>query len=455
LVIDDDPEFQGAWVAGTKTSNDRGRMSISPGFWVAVVLVSVLLPWLIETVVALLNLRRLDNRPRLMPQDLYDAGEYLRSQDYTRDRTRVELVESATRLAALLAFWGCGGFPWIERVVGGLSSRPLVAGLAGFSAVYLASLMMSLPFSLYRTFVVEARHGFNRTSPMTYFTDVGRSVAVAAVIGLPVATAVLWFFGNVPQAWLWAWGVTTAVAMGTSFLGPRLVLPLFYKFSPLEAGPLREAIGRLADRCQFPFAEIEVVDGSRRSTKANAFFAGFGRTKRIALYDTLVEKFSGPEIEAVLAHEIGHFKRRHVIRTITLVTLLTGGYFLLLDGSLGASAFHAAFGFEDPSLWLRIVLFALGMRLPNLVASVLLCAASRRHEFEADAFASGAMHSAAPLVAALRKLARDHLAQLWPHPWLVALTYSHPPITQRLEALAGAPVGLKNSEHEADWSTRQ
>ena len=245
----------------------------------------------------------------------------------------------------------------------------------------------------------------------------------------------LWLFGTFPNAWLYAWGAVTVLVLALQYIAPRYLMPLFNKFTPLEDGPLKTAIHGLSEKCQFPIKELFVIDGSRRSTKGNAFFAGFGNNKRIALYDTLIEKHPQPELLAVLAHEIGHFKRGHIVQRLLVAVVQMAVLFLLMGTVLGNAGLHAAFGLGAPVLWLGLVFFMILFEPAQTVLGILSGLWSRKHEYEADAYAAQSTGGPADMTAALKRLARDTLSNLTPHPLTVFLHYSHPPMIQRLAAL--------------------
>lgn len=404
-----------------------------------VILVALLLLWNLDFVATLLNLGALS--PELPDEfrDVFDAERYAKSQSYTRASAKFGIIESLVSLFVMLAFWFGGGFGWLDGLVRSWTGNELLAGLAFLGLLFLGSHLIQLPLSIYSTFVLEERFGFNRTTPATFASDQFKSLLLAALIGLPLAAGILWIFGHVPLAWLWAWLFFTVVQLFLMFLAPTLILPLFNKFEPMKDGPLRNEIESMARRCGFPLAEISVMDGSKRSTKANAYFTGFGKTKKIALYDTLVEEQENDELVAVLAHEIGHFKRRHILQRLVVGILQSGLLFFLLGLIVdGESAFSrqlfAAFGIQ-PSPHAALVLFAILFSPVSRLLGIASHAWSRRHEFEADAYAAEAMGGSGALVRALKKLSAKNLANLTPHPLRVLLDYSHPPMLERLRAL--------------------
>lgn len=401
-----------------------------------VILLSVIGLHALEVLAAVLNLRRLS--PHLPPglEDIYEAEAYAKSQAYTRESERFDIISGTVRLSVFIVFWLGGGFGWVDQLVRGWTGSPVWQGLWGMSLLYLASSLLALPFSWYDTFRIEAKYGFNKTTPATFIMDAVKGLVLAAAIGLPLLALLIWLFNSWQSAWLWAWISTTVLMLALQYIAPRWLMPLFNKFTPLPDGSLKDAINALSAKCEFPLAGLFVIDGSKRSTKANAFFAGFGKHKRIALYDTLIEKHPGPELIAVLAHEIGHFKCRHIIQRMVVAVLQLALIFLLIGFFLNNVRLHEAFGVSQPGVWLSFVFF---MFLFEPVQSLLSIAGnlwSRKHEYEADAYAARITGSPQPLMSGLKRLARETLANLTPHPLHVFLHYSHPPMQQRLAALS-------------------
>ena len=316
----------------------------------------------------------------------------------------------------------------------------MLAGLLFLTLLILGQSLISLPFSVYDTFVIEQKFGFNRSSVGTFIMDRLKGALLAAVIGLPLAAAVLWIFGNVAYAWLWAWAVVTAFQLILTYLAPSLIMPLFNKFTPMPEGDLKNGIEALGESCGFPLTGVFVMDGSKRSSKANAFFTGLGKRKKIALFDTLVEKSSQPEILGVLAHEIGHFRCGHIKQRLVVGILQTAVIFFLLglatdpDGKFARVLFDA-FGVQQISPQVGLVLFSILLEPVSKMLGVLANAWSRRHEFEADAYAAAATGDGTALGEALKKMTADHISHPTPAPLRVWLDYSHPPLLQRLEAL--------------------
>ena len=404
-----------------------------------VILAALLVDYGLGLLADVLNLRAL--YPEVPPdlRQAYAAERYRRSQEYTRVQTRLGIVAATLDLALLLGFWFAGGFAWLDRAVRGLCLGPIATGLLFVGALGLARMAVALPLRWWATFVVEERFGFNRTTPRTFWTDALKGLALAVVLGTPLLALVLWLFAWAgAAAWLWCWAATTAFLLGVQLVAPTWILPLFNEFTPLAEGPLREAILAYARAVAVPLADVFVVDGSRRSTKANAFFTGFGRTKRVALFDTLVEKLATDEVVAVLAHEIGHYERRHVVKGLALGVVRAGVVFFLLSVFLEHPGLFAAFGVAERSTHAGLVFFALLFAPIDLGLSLAVNALSRRHEYQADAFAAATTGMGARLASALARLAADALANPTPHPLYVVLHHSHPPLRARLRALGAA-----------------
>ena len=411
-------------------------------FMTVVIVIALFLLWKLELVATLLNLKAFPTRVPPELDGLMDEEKLDRAREYIVANARSRIVQDTVSLVALLVFWFLGGFEWLDGFARSLAISETWAGLVFLSAIFLAKFLLGLPFEIHHTFGTEKRFGFNRTTPGTYVADQVKSLLLMALLGLPLAAAVLWIFRNVPNAWLWAWLLFTAVQLLLTYLAPSLILPLFNKFTPMEDGDLKRDIEKLGERCGFPLDEVFVMDGSKRSSKANAFFTGLGKRKKIALYDTLVEKCSTPELLGVLAHEIGHFRRGHIKQRLAAGVIQTGVMFYLLglavspDGVFARTLFDA-FGVKDVSPHVGLVLFAILMEPVGTILGVILNAWSRKHEFEADAYAREATGEAKPLADALRNMTVDHLSHPAPGKLRVWLDYSHPPLIERLRALRG------------------
>jgi len=363
-----------------------------------------------------------------------------RAADYTIARTRFGIVELVVETAVLLALTFGGGLAALASLTAANIDGPILRDIALLVAVAVVSGVVSLPFSYFRTFGIEAKFGFNRTTRKLWLTDLVRGILVAAALGLPLAALILWLM-LAAGTWWWvlAWLAWTAFQFLVLALYPTVIAPLFNKFSPLPEGAARDAIEQLLARCGFASRGLYVMDGSRRSSHGNAFFTGFGRARRIVFFDTLLERLAPAEVEAVLAHELGHFKLRHVMKTMAWSTAASLGFMALLAWLVASPWFYAGLGVapatDRPGV--ALVLFMLALPVFTFVVGPLLSLYSRRHEFEADAFA--VRHSSgAALAHALVKLYEDNASTLTPDPLYSAFHDSHPPAAVRIARLEAA-----------------
>jgi STE24 endopeptidase len=407
--------------------------------YLIVIIASLVAVWLLQTLANALNVRHL--RPEV-PEgfgDVFDARTYARSQRYVRANTLFTMVADGWSLALVLAVILAGGFNWLDLWVRTLGLSPLLTGIVYVATVGLAGSLAGLPFEAYHTFVLENRFGFNTTSLKTFVADRLKGLALTAVLGGPLLAGVLYFFGRAGDAaWLWCWGLSTLFILGVTYVAPTWILPLFNTFTPLEQGELRSAIEDYARKADFELDGIFVMDGSRRSTKGNAFFTGLGRRKRIALFDTLIREQAAEEIVAVLAHEVGHAKCGHIRKRLVTGVLRTGAIFFLMSLFLDSPGLFAAFGMEHMSTYAGLVFFVLLYTPVSLALTVAGNYVSRRHEFEADAFSARTTGNGPAMVSALKKLSANNLSNLTPHPLSVWLEYGHPPVVERVRALSSS-----------------
>ena len=404
--------------------------------WLLCILLIILVQYILEVSVALLNLKAL--LPQLPKEFAKETtqDEYAKSQEYTRITTSVSLLENTWSTVLTLIFLLSGGFNLIDIWARGFGFGTIPTGLIYIGALLFLLLLIGLPFSLYSTFVVENRFGFNKTTIKTFLLDLLKGLLLAIIIGGPVLAMVLWFFEGLGSlAWFYCWTGVVLVTIILQYLAPVLIMPLFNTFTPLPDGPLKEAIMSYAERQAFKMQGIFTMDGSKRSTKLNAFFTGFGRFRKIVFYDTLMEKLSDGEIVAVLAHEMGHFKLHHIAKMIVTSILHTGILFYVLSFTLNNKGIFEAFGMINMSIYASLIFFGFLFSPINLLVSIFFNVFSRRHEFAADLFAVTSTQSSENLILGLKKLSRVNLSNLTPHPFYVFLHYSHPPILERISAL--------------------
>lgn len=373
-----------------------------------------------------------------------------KAADYTLAKARVSLIDITLSAAVLLCWTLLGGLDWLNRWLLEFINPGLWQQLALLASFAVISALIELPLSLYQTFKLEQRFGFNQMTPGLWLADLLKSTLVGAIIGLPLAALILWLMGGAgPLWWLWAWGAWTAFNLLLMWIFPSFIAPLFNKFEPLADESLKSRVTRLMERCGFAAKGLFVMDGSRRSAHANAYFTGFGNSKRVVFFDTLLRQLSPGEVEAVLAHELGHFKHKHISKRMVLmfgVSLLgfallgwlsqqlwfyTGlGVSVLLGPNIGVAAENNA---------LALLLFMLAVPVFSFFVTPLMSAMSRRDEFEADAYAMQ-QADGAQLASALLKLYEDNASTLTPDPWYVSFYYSHPPAVDRLARMP-APAG--------------
>ena len=402
---------------------------------------SLILIAALRTCSEFLNLRAIRQPMPATFEGVYDPAAYRTAQEYLRDTTRFGWYYRAFDLSVLLLFWFAGGFAFADQLTRSFEFGPVATGLFFVGLLAAADSLIELPFEIYSTFVIEERYGFNRTDLATFIGDQVKGLLLGVVLGVPLLAAILLFFEWAGDwGWLLAWAGVTAFSLLVSFVAPAWIMPLFNKFSALEEGELKNEIIAFAAKVKFPLANVYVIDGSKRSTKANAFFTGIGKNRRIALYDTLVENQSVPELLVILAHEIGHYQMKHILKGMVLNVAHFGVLFYLLSIVLDSPTIFAAFGVGAPSPHVGMVLFGLLYTPVSFVLSVLLNHLSRRHEFEADHYAITTTGKAIEMESALKKLARSNLSTLTPHPLHVFLTYSHPPVLDRIAAIRS--IGL-------------
>lgn len=362
-------------------------------------------------------------------------ADHQKAADYTSAKTRFAMLGILFDAALLLALTLGGGIQFLADLCNNWFGAPLAQGVATIVAVLLLSSLLEAPFSLYRTFVIEARFGFNKMTLKLYLIDALKSLLLGALLGLPLLFGVLWLMSAMGSYWwLYVWLAWMAFNLTILFIYPTFIAPLFNKFTPLQDEAMKARIAALLGRCGFTAKGLFVMDGSKRTAHGNAYFTGFGKTKRIVFFDTLLERLSGDEIEAVLAHELGHFKRRHVLKRIVMTFAMSLGFLWLLGQLMQTAWFYQGLGVSTPSTALALLLFFMIMPLFSFALLPLMSAYSRKHEFEADAYAAR-QTAAADLVNALVKLYQDNAATLTPDPLYSSFYDSHPPAALRIARL--------------------
>lgn len=405
-------------------------------FYLTLIIALLIGGFALNTWIDFLNLKSLASDLPEEFRGLYDPEKYRTYLSYQRDNTRLTILRRSFGLVAILLFILMGGFNALDVAIRGLGFGPILTGVLYIGALSALHFLITLPFDIYHTFAIEERYGFNKTSPATFAFDIVKGILLSAILGGPILALVLYFFDVAGDlAWLYCWLALTAIQLVLAFLAPAVIMPIFNKFEPLPEGELRKAIERYAREQNFHLSGIFQMDGSRRSTKSNAFFTGFGKLRRLVLFDTLIQKQSTEEVISVLAHEIGHFKEGHIPKSIALSIASSALVFWFLSLFLGNPDLFEAFQMESVSIYASLVLVSFLFAPVSQAVSIIASFISRKHEFEADRFAKTTTKNAETLVSALKKLSIDHLSHLTPHPLKVFLDYSHPPVLERIKAL--------------------
>ncbi len=405
--------------------------------YLIVIIGALLLRFLLNAVAEIMNLGHVGTEVPDEFKGVYDADRYAASQRYLRDTTRAGLFQDIVSTSAQLILILLGGFHLLDSLARLPGFGSILTGLLYAGAIALLFSLLDLPFSFHRTFVLESRYGFNRTTLRTFILDLLKGVLLSVAIGAPVLSAVIWLFEWSTGAWWMVWLFLVVVQVVLVFLAPIMIMPLFNRFTPLEDGEVRHLILDYAAAQSFPNAGIFTMDGSRRSSKSNAFFTGFGRSRRIVLFDTFLARHTAAEILAVVAHEMGHYKKFHIPSAMIRSTIVSGVTCLLLASFINNPGLFAAFGFpvSQVSVYASLVLFGFLYTPIGMVLGIVEHAISRRHEYEADGFAVDTCEEPEALGNALKKLSTDNLSNLTPHPFKVLVSYSHPPVLYRLRAI--------------------
>ncbi|THB64060.1 MAG: M48 family peptidase [Desulfovibrio sp.] len=405
--------------------------------WYCVGVVAALVgAWLVETLSGMLTLRGLKADPDPEALDLMGESKLSRARTYSTARQKFSLLRESTQLILVLGFLFAGGFNLLDQGVALFHLPEVVTGVLFVAALGVLSQGVGLPWDYYSTFVIEERFGFNTTSPKLWVADRVKSWLLALVLGGPLLLAVIWCLVELgSKAWPTAWAISTVVMLILHYIGPTLILPLFNTLTPLEQGPKREAIEAYSRANAIPVKDIMVMDGSKRSKKANAFFTGLWGKRRIVLFDTLVNKHSAQQLVAVLAHEAGHWKLKHIPLLLVLGVLQTGFMFWCLSLFLKVEGIHQAFGMERVTVHGGLVFFFLLFTPLSLLLGVVTRWISRICERAADRFAVRSMGTAQPMLRALQSLAKSNLSNPVPHGMEVALHHSHPPLLARMQAI--------------------
>lgn len=369
--------------------------------------------------------------------DIYDEDSYKKSQHYLKANAKFEFIQSTVMFVMTLGFILNGGFEIIDQFARQFKLNSLFTGITFISILLIISQLLNLPFSLYKTFIIEKKYGFNTTTLKTFVSDLIKGLALTLLIGLPILWLTLWFFETYPEnGWLYCWISLTIIQTILMIIAPILIMPLFNKFEPIENGELRNQIESYAASQKFNLKGIYKMDGSKRSKKTNAFFTGFGPFKRIVLFDTLIEKHSTDEILTIIAHEMGHYKKRHIYKLVIFSIVQSFLLFWVLSLFLKNTVLIQAFGMTTPSIYASLVLFSIVFSPIESIISIVTHAFSRKFEYEADEYAIQTTGKTDAFISALKTLSKENLSNLTPHKLKIILDYSHPTVVDRIKAVS-------------------
>lgn len=400
-----------------------------------IIIAIIILQFIIESLLDYLNATRFNDPIPAELDDVFEKDEYIKSQKYQLTNYRYGIVTSLFSLMLIISFLFLGGFEWVDSIVRETTSNPILQALLFFGIIMIGSDILTLPFSYYHTFVIEEKFGFNKSTRKLFFLDKLKGWFLMAILGGAVLAIIIWFFQWAgTNFWIYAWAVVSIFTLFMNLFYSRIIVPLFNKQTPLSEGGLKHKIELYVRKVGFGLSQIFIIDGSKRSTKANAYFSGFGKEKRVTLYDTLVNDLDEEEIVAVLAHEVGHYKRNHIIFNLAASILLTGLTLFILSLFVNNPELSLAIGVSQPSFHAALVAFGILYSPISQITGLVMNYLSRKFEFQADAYAKNT-YAAEPLITSLKKLSKNNLGNLTPHPAYVFMHYSHPPLIQRIRSL--------------------
>ena len=398
----------------------------------------ILFQYGLSILVKILNLKSLN--PNLPDEfsDVFDKDKYIKSQEYTKTNTNFSFLTSTFSLIVNLSFILGGFYNTIDLYVRGFGYGSEVTGLLFFGLLFVINDLLNIPFSLYKTFIIETKYGFNKTTLKTFWMDKVKGYFLTVLIGGPVLYLILYFFANFTEyGWLYVWIFLIAFSIIMQPIFTTFIAPMFNKFTPLEDGPLLTRIKDYLSKINFPVQRLEVVDGSKRSSHSNAYFSGIGKYKRIALFDTLLEQMDDDEILSIIAHEVGHYKLKHIYSGIILSSLQSGIMLYILSLFINNEQLFSVFGMQEGnlSIYASLVFFSMLYSPIALIVGVFFSVISRKNEFSADKYSAETAGMPKSLISGLKKLSKENLSNLTPH-WLnVFLNYSHPPVLDRIRVL--------------------
>lgn len=408
-------------------------MNSTPLFYVIITI--LIIQFVMETVLDFLNAKRYKDPIPEELSDVFDEKEYQKSQEYKKANYQFGLLTSTFSLLLTIGFLIWGGFEWVDSIVRNTTENTIVMALLFFGIIMIGSDVITSPFSYYQTFVIEEKFGFNKSTKKLFFLDKVKGWLMTVALGGGILALIIWFFqwaGS--DFWIYAWVVIAAFTIFMNLFYSKLIVPLFNKQTPLENGSLKSKIESYAQKVGFELKNIFVIDGSKRSTKANAYFSGFGKEKRVTLYDTLINDLEEDEIVAVLAHEVGHYKRKHIIFNLTASIFTMGITLYILSIFINTPQISLAIGVFNPSFHAALIGFGILYSPISEITGLVMNYFSRKFEYQADDYAKNTF-AALPLITSLKKLSKNSLSNLTPHPAYVFMHYSHPPLVDRIKNL--------------------
>lgn len=391
--------------------------------------------FIVDRIISSLNTSRFDDEIPEILNDVYENEAYLKSQAYKKENAKFSSITSSFTFVLTILFLFLDGFKFLDGFVRQISSNEIVVTLLFFGVIMIGLDIITTPFSYYRTFIIEEKFGFNKTTNKIFWLDKIKGWFLTVIVGGIILGAITWFYQQTGESfWVYTWILISLFSVFVNFFYSKLIVPIFNKQTPLENGSLKNAIENYAKSVGFQLSNISVIDGSKRSTKANAYFSGFGTQKRITLYDTLLNDLDEDEIVAILAHEVGHYKRKHIIFNLISSTLITGLTLFILSLFIGSPILSNALGVENPSFHIGLIAFGILYSPISEITGLFMNYVSRKFEYQADNFVKETF-SAEPLISSLKKLSKNSLSNLTPHPLYVKIHYSHPTLYQRVENL--------------------
>ena len=396
----------------------------------------IIISFIIDKILDILNTRHFDDKIPEELADVYDEQAYKKSQEYKKTTTKFSNLTSAFSIVLTVSFFFADGFKYVDDFARSFTDLPMAVALIFFGVIMLGSDLLTTPFSYYKTFVIEEKFGFNKSTKKLFWLDKLKGGGMSVLLSGGILSLIIWFYQFAGENfWLYAWALVAVFSVFINMFYSKLIVPLFNKHKVLEDGELKTAIEKYAKKVGFTVNNIFVIDGSKRSTKANAYFSGFGSQKRITLFDTLINDLETEEIVAVLAHEVGHYKRKHILFNLASSILLTGFTLFILSLFINSSILSEALGVSIPSFHIGLITFGILYSPISEITGIMMNYVSRVFEYQADNYAKETC-AAKPLITSLKKLSKNSLSNLTPHPAYVFMYYSHPTLLERIKNLA-------------------